>query len=169
MIVITDSSTLILMAKAELIDTAIELFSQLLITKAVFEEVVEKGKAAGKFDAFLVESRINENKIVIGEDANREFSCKLEQDFNLHEGEAGTICMYLEKNADLLGIDDRKGIQVCKLFRVRFFTCLSFLLISVDKNRIGKKDALKKLSKLKECGRYTGEEISRAHELIGGQ
>jgi predicted nucleic acid-binding protein len=43
------------------------------------------------------------------------------QNFNLHEGEAETIRLYLEDEGNLLGTDDWRALEVCKILDINYF------------------------------------------------
>lgn len=54
----------------------------------------------------------------------------------------------------MVAIDDKRGIDACKLLRVPFTTAVGLLVRSRQKGLIGKEDALLKLSALARHGRY---------------
>ena len=95
-IVISDSSLLILTSKIEMLDLLIERFKEIVIPQAVYEESVVQGKKFKKLDAFLIEKRIKEGKIYLQKIKNTSEKIKIMQDFNLHDGEAEAIILYLE-------------------------------------------------------------------------
>lgn len=164
MLVIYDSSTLILLAKSDLIDTALKYFGKFIIPEAVYQESVERGKEAKKHDAFLIESRIKENKIEVKKLKRKEFTKKLLKDFKLGKGEAESIGLYLQEEGDLLGVDDKEGIKVCKIFKIKIFTAISLLVHLANEGEI---DNWKpKLEKLKKYGRYSDKIISKALNSI---
>jgi predicted nucleic acid-binding protein len=152
-LVICDSSSLILIAKIESLDMFIDIFEEILIPEAVFFEVVTKGKEYKKLDAFLVEKRIEEGKIKVVKIDNMIDKVKIMNNFNIHEGEAEAIIIYLEKKADLLSTDDNKTIRVCKI-------------LLYNKKRISKEKSLLKINTLEKIGWYKKEVINYFIEKI---
>ncbi len=153
-IVITDSTILILLAKIDLIDILLEYYTEIYIPTKVFEEVVVIGKKLGKTDAFLIEQRINEKKIIIREISDTTTREKLMTDFNIHLGEAEALVLYFEIKGELLGTDEGKIIDICKIFHIPFFSCLSFILFGIEKNLLPKDQGLTKLHALRKYGWY---------------
>ena len=159
-IVICDSSLLILVSKLEIIDLLIEIFGRIIIPNSVYIESVELGKESKKMDAFLIEKRIEEGKVVKDNIKNISEKSKLIKDFNLHEGESEAIILYLEKSADLLGTDDYRTIKVCKILNIAYFTTLSFIHLCYKKSFLSKEKTLLKYDKLNVIGWYKEELIS---------
>lgn len=159
-IVICDSSFLILISKLEILDLLIKLFDNIIIPIAVFKETVEKGKDKKKMDAFLIEKYIKEEKINVKKIENISEKTKLMEDFNIHEGEAEAILLYLMEKANLLGTDDFQSIKVCKIFNIRYFSTLGFLQICYSRNILAKNSILLKYNKLNEIGWYNDELIN---------
>lgn len=159
-IVICDSSLLILVSKLEIIDLLIEIFGRIIIPHSVYIESVELGKKSKKLDAFLIEKRIEEGKVVKEYIKNTSEKSRFIKDFNLHEGESEAIILYLEKSADLLGTDDYRTIKVCKILNIAYFTTLSFIHLCYKENLLSKEKTLLKYDKLNVIGWYKEELIS---------
>ena len=79
---------------------------------------------------------------------------KLATDFSMGRGETETIALALQEKARLVGVDDKRGINACKLTGVPFTTAIAILLRSRQKGLIDKDDALARLSSLARHGRY---------------
>jgi len=159
-IVICDSSLLILVSKLEIIDLLLDVFERIIIPHSVYIESVEHGKKLKKLDAFLIEKRIEEGKIVMDNIKNISDKSKFIKDFNLHEGESEAIVLYLEKSADLLGTDDYRTIKVCKILNITYFTTLSFIHYCYKQNLLSEEKTLLKYDKLNIIGWYKEELIS---------
>jgi len=97
-----DSSSLIYISKLDLWSTMMDLYENLIITREVFEEVVEKGKLRGKADAFIIERKINE-KILKVHASNEQYP-----NLNLGKGETETIFESLKEKVPAL-LDDKKA------------------------------------------------------------
>jgi predicted nucleic acid-binding protein len=85
---------------------------------------------------------------------NRRLVAKLQADFSLGSGEAEAIALALNKKAQLLGIDDKNGINACKLLGIAFTTAVGILIRSREKGLLEKPEALAKLALLAKHVRY---------------
>ena len=64
---------------------------------------------------------------------NRRLVAKLQADFSLGRGEAEAIALALNEKAEVLGIDDKSGINACKLLGIAFTTAVGILIRSREK------------------------------------
>jgi len=94
--IVFDSSTLILLAKIDLLERITSRF-KVIITKEVKKESVNKEC----FDAKLIGRLIKEKKIKVGGITRERDKEKLEQDFNIEEGEASALLLAKAKNCPL--------------------------------------------------------------------
>ena len=150
--IVFDASTLILIAKAELLDsflTGIDL-------EAAIPVEVEKECCGVKksLDALLIQKALDELRIKVVAVKNRKLVVKLQGDFGLGRGEAEAIVLALAEKADVLGIDDKNGINACKLLGIAFTTAMGILVRSCQKGLLTGSDALAKLATLAKDGRY---------------
>jgi predicted nucleic acid-binding protein len=149
--IVFDASTLILIAKAELLDsflTDIEL--EAAIPVEVKKECCDVKKS---LDALLIQKALDESKLNVIAVKNRKLVVKLQGDFNLGKGEAEAIVLALTEKA-ALGIDDKNGINACKLLGIAFTTAIAILLRSREKGLLTGSEALAKLMTLAKHGRY---------------
>lgn len=158
---VIDSSTLILLAKVDMLDLVINNTKKPIV---LTEEVVKESTTKKTIDALLIEKRIIENKLKI-EKIKSTFSEMLVKDFNLGAGEAEALAFAVE-NKEMLMTDDKKAIKACKIFSVDFITSLSLAVILYKKQIINKEKALIYLEGLENYGRYSKEIIKRAKEDI---
>nr|MDO8114767.1 hypothetical protein [Candidatus Sigynarchaeota archaeon] len=142
------------------------MFGIITIPEAVRIEVVDKGKSTKKMDALLVEKRISDGKITVKKINDSTEKIKLQNDFNLHDGEAESIILYNEINANLLGTDDYRTIKTCRVQKVRYFSTPAFVYQSVISGHITKEIALLKLDKLSKIGWYKDEILEHFKKLI---
>jgi len=162
---IFDLSTLILIAKLELLELFLRgIGMEVAIPQAVEAECCGRKKT---FDALMIQKSVEESKITVRSVKNRKLVLKLESDFSMGRGEAEAIGLALQEQAVLVGIDDKRGINACKLTGVPFTTAAAILLRSRQKGLIEKNDALARLSSLARYGRYKSsivEDIKRKLE-----
>ncbi len=150
--IVFDASTLILIAKAELLGsflTGIEL-------EATIPLEVEKECCGVKksLDALLIQKALDESRIKVIAVKNRKLVVKLQGDFGLGRGEAEAIALALTEKAEVLCIDDKNGINACKLLGIAFTTAIGILVRSREKGLLTGSEALAKLSTLARHGRY---------------
>lgn len=105
------------------------LYGDLIITPIIFDEVVTKGKQAGKPDAFIIEKKINENKLKVH---SREGSLP---DFNLGPGETEIIEEALNEGVKAL-IDDKKARVISTQIGISTKNIPLVLIEGVLKNKI---------------------------------
>jgi predicted nucleic acid-binding protein len=105
-------------------------------------------------DALMIQKALDEARIKVKLVKNRKLVAKLQTDFSLGRGEAEAIALALKEKAQLVGIDDKNGIDACKLLGVRFTTALAILVRSREKGLIDRSAALVKLAALARNGRY---------------
>jgi len=150
--IVFDASTLILIAKAELLD----LFLADIELEAAIPIEVEKECCGVKksLDALLIRKALDELRIKVIAVKNRRLVVKLRGDFGLGKGEAEAIVLALAEKAQVLGIDDKNGINACKLLGITFTTAIGILVRSREKGLLTGSEALSKLTTLAKHGRY---------------
>jgi predicted nucleic acid-binding protein len=97
---------------------------------------------------------------------NRRLVAKLQADFSLGKGEAEAIALALNEKAQLLGIDDKNGINACKLLGIPFTTAVGILIRSREKGLLQGSEALEKLALLAKYGRYRDSIIEDARRKL---
>ena len=84
----------------------------------------------------------------------------------MHQGEAEAIALALQERAIIVGIDDKQGINACKLTGVLFTTAIAILVRTRQKRLIGAEDALTKLSALARYARYRNSILEDAKRRL---
>lgn len=165
--VVFDASTLILIAKAELLDPFLA-GSKLGV---VIPGEVEKECCGSKktLDALMIQKAVEESRIKVVAVKNRRLVAKLRGDFGLGKGEAEAIALALNEKAQLLGIDDKNGINACKLLGIAFTTAVGILIRSQEKGLLEASEALAKLAMLAKHGRYKDSIIDDARLKLEGR
>jgi predicted nucleic acid-binding protein len=158
--IVFDASTLILIAKVELLD----LFLASVRVPVAIPAEVEKECCGSKkaLDAVIIQRALDESRIKTVMVKNRRLVAKLQADFSLGRGEAEAIALALSEEAEVVGIDDKNGINACKLLGVAFTTAVGILIRSREKGLLEETDALEKLSSLAKHGRYKDSIIEDA-------
>lgn len=155
-----DASTLILIAKAELLDL---FLANVSVPVAIPSEVERECCGFKKaLDAVVIQKALDESRIKTVVIKNRRLVAKLQADFSLGRGEAEAIALALNEKAQVLGIDDKNGINACKLLGVAFTTAVGILIRSREKGLLEACEALEKLASLAKHGRYKDSIIEDA-------
>lgn len=161
-----DASTLILLAKTELLTTFLDSFGgEVLITEEVERECCRAKKS---LDALLIEKAITDKRIVVKALKAKQLCRKIRSDFGLGSGEAETIAMAFSSKSQLVAIDDKNGINACKLLKLPFATAINILLRMQEKGLIEREAALIKLEALERYGRYKSDIIADARSRLEG-
>lgn len=162
-----DASTLILMAKVELLDP---FLADIKLEVAIPREVERECCGVKKtLDALMIQKALDESRIKVVAVKNRKLVAKLQADFSLGKGEAEAIALALKEKAQLLGIDDKNGINACKLLGIPFTTAVDILVRSRGKGLIDRSDAIAKLETLARYGRYKDSITEDARLKLEGQ
>lgn len=159
--IVFDSSTLILLAKIEIIRIVADDV-QIIISERVRAECTLKET----FDSKLVSTLIGQGQIKVEKAGKRDIVDKLSVDFNLHIGEAEAL--YIAKEmASPLAVDDLPTIKACKVINQGFATAIHFLINITKNGKIDAETAMIKLEKLSLYGRYNRRIIDNAAKMLG--
>jgi predicted nucleic acid-binding protein len=159
--IVFDSSTLILLAKIELLRIISEDY-QVIIPKAVKTECT----CRDTFDAKLISALIDSHKIEVVM-ANKKSVDALCRDFRIYIGEAESIAIALKRGL-FLAVDDLLTIKACKILNIQFTTAVHLLINIAEKGAIDKEMAGIKLEKLSFYGRYNKRIIDDATKRLKG-
>jgi predicted nucleic acid-binding protein len=159
--IVFDASTLILLAKIEIL-RAITQTQEVLISKEVEAESTCKAEL---LDAKIIMELIKAQGIKVMGVTNQTLLKRLQKDFVLAEGEASALVLALKTQA-ILATDDGQTIKACKVLGVRFITAIHFLLDGYYKRKISQELALAKLERLRNIGWYNAKIISDAVNKI---
>jgi predicted nucleic acid-binding protein len=149
---IFDASTLILIAKVEVLDAFLgSIGLDVAIPREVEKECCSVKRS---LDALMIQKTVDESKIKVIAVKDRKLVTKLQADFGLGRGEAEAITLALAEKAQVLSIDDKNGINACKLLGVAFTTAIGILVRMCEKRLLTASEALVKLEGLAKHGRY---------------
>jgi predicted nucleic acid-binding protein len=159
--IVFDSSTLILLAKVELLARVIEE-TKVVVTDVVETECIRKQDL---LDAKLIKRLIEEGKVKVEKHDSGKEERKIGKDFNMGVGEVSSLLL-AKKKGWILATDDRQALKTCKILKVPFLTAIHFLLRLYEKGTISRELALAKLTHLEKVGRYSPEIIRNVSEKI---
>ncbi len=155
-LIVGDASSLILLAKANVLDDLLEL-TDIIIPTIVYDEIM-KGKEKNKQDAYIIEKFLNQNKIRII-NPMQENVTKIKTICNLDMGELFAITLARETNLGIL-IDDKKGMLVCNQIGIKIHTALLILNELAVNKHISKNQIEFAFEILIREGRYKEKEIN---------
>jgi len=163
--IVFDASTLILLAKVELLDVFVSNFSgRILIPELVRNEVCIRGRE----ETPLITRLIEDKKIHVSKVKADKAASKIMDDFHIDAGEAEAIILALREKASLVATDDRNAIRACKALKLDFTTAIAILVRAFENKLIDKAEALIKMQKLASVARYNRAIIEDAVKLIKG-
>lgn len=158
---VLDASTLILLAKTDLLPLLAEK-TRLLIPDEVQREALAKPEL---YDARVIAGLLHTGKIQVFKDPPAQRCKQLQDDFALERGEASALLLAREKRLPL-GMDDGPTIKAAKLMGILFLTAIHVLVELGEKGRLDKQTALAKLERLQQVGRYSAQILEDAHKRI---
>ncbi len=147
MIVVSDSTPLIHLAKAGRLDILFSLYNKILITEEVYIEVVEEGLILEKEDAVIIKEYIGK-RIQIKNPGSS--SVDIIKKYSLHEGEGESIVLALETNALLL-MNERDGRNAAKIEGIKVKGTIGVLFEALKEEVIDNEEALGVLSRFREA------------------
>lgn len=150
--IVFDASTLILIAKIELLAPFLSGIDLKVAIPAEVERECCSVKAT--LDALMIQQALAESRIQVIAVKSHKLVAKLQTDFNLGKGEAEAIALAMKEKAALLGIDDKNGINASKLLGIPFTTAAGILVRCQEKGLLNRSDAMAKLEALARYGRY---------------
>ncbi|RMG20366.1 MAG: DUF3368 domain-containing protein [Methanobacteriota archaeon] len=121
MIVVSNTSPIINLAAIDKLNLLKELYEKIIIPQAVYEEITHKG--AGQTGADEVAQL---DWLEVKQVTNRSTVQILEADLDI--GEAETLVLAIELNADLLLMDERKGRAVAGRLGIKHIGLLGLLI-----------------------------------------
>lgn len=160
--IVFDSSTLILLAKIEILNIISEDI-QITVPEMVRSECTGKDL----FDAKLISSLIKNGKIKVASVTKKESAEKLCRDFKIHIGEAEALALALKRNLPI-AVDDLPSIKACKILNHKFTTAIHFLINVSENGKINEDMTFVKLEKLSFYGRYSKRILEDATKRLKG-
>jgi len=114
----------------------------------------------------MIRKALEESRIIVIAVKDRKLVTKVQEDFGLGRGEAEAIVLALTEKARVLGIDDKNGINACKLLDVAFTTAIGILVRMREKRFVTTSEALLKLEGLAKHGCYKKSNLEEARRQL---
>jgi predicted nucleic acid-binding protein len=163
--IIFDSSTLILLARTDLLERFMRHMNQaIVIPKAVARESCEEKKS---LDALAIQRAIQEKRITVMGIKAIKLAKHLAKDFGLGQGETEAIALASSKKAQLLATDDKRALLACRLLKIPYTTAIDILIRMSQKKILSEEETQLKLQALERYGRYKQEILLDAKSKLG--
>ncbi|MCD4768529.1 MAG: hypothetical protein K8R34_18765 [Methanosarcinales archaeon] len=147
MIVVSNSTPLMHFAKVGKLELLKSAYSELIISSAAFEETVSEGILLGEEDAFLIEKEVGKwIKVLASQDDATVFSTK----YKIHEGEAASILLAMQLDADFLLINEKDGRAAAKASGVKVKGTIGVISDCIKNQIIKSAEAIEILLKFKK-------------------
>jgi len=160
MLIVNDAMVLIHLAKITLLEKSCDFFGDVLIPELVFDETVKAGKEKGFEDAMIIEKIIKEKKIKVKKVKKKDFIKKL-NNFNVFGGEAESVALYWQEQADLIACDDDNVRKKKELLEINLIGTPSVILALYKSKKIQSEKAIQSLNKLRKIGWFSNEVLDR--------
>jgi predicted nucleic acid-binding protein len=159
--VVLDTSTLILLAKTDLLPRLIER-THVAIPQEVQREALAKEEL---YDAKVIAQALASGAMRRLATTPLKRRQQLEADFALGPGEAAAVLWAKIRGAPV-GTDDGPAIKAAKILGVPFFTAIHVLTALYEKGRLDRAMALAQLEQLQQVGRYSVSIVEDARTSI---
>ena len=154
MIVIADTTPLISLMKIGRLDLIFHLFGEIMIPKAVFDELVYNSRFPEESRQMKESSFI---KTVVVEDIK---SVELlRRSTGLDAGESEAIILSDKLKASILLMDEVKGRQVAKQMGIQIMGTIGMLLAAYRSEVLSKQEILQYINILKVSGRHVSDKL----------
>lgn len=152
-VVVSNSTPLIYLAKVGRLNILRGVFERVFIPEAVFEEVVIRGKALNRSDAFIIEKAVG--TWIVREQIRPEIDMEyrfLNINLRLGSGERQTIKLCKQLNAKYLIADDKEARKVAKMLNITPIGTCSIIIKAYKQKTITKNEANQTLNELLKVG-----------------
>lgn len=149
---VLNSSVIIALSTLGYLDKLKHIFTEVIITRAVYEEICVKGR--GLIGERELQESIKNGLITVKDIKNRQLVNALLDPLAI--GEAETIAITVDERADYIALDDKLARRRAKSMGLNV---IGTLRLMYDAKLIDKHQLLKSLEKLKEIGFRISDEV----------
>lgn len=154
MIVVSDTTPIISLMKANQLDTLQRLFGSIIIPEAVYSELTTNPRYQDEAEQIKAASFIK----VVSVEEHRAVDV-LRRATGLDLGESEAIVYADENKADLLLMDESAGRRVAKSMGLRIVGSIGILLAAFDEHFLTAEDVNEAVNTLKSANRRISEEL----------
>ena len=161
MIVVSDTTPLISLLKINRLELLERLFGEVMIPKAVFDELTVDKRFRAEADlirqkAFIVVKHVN----------NQESASVLKRATGLDQGESEAIVLTDELEADLLLMDEAKGRSVSAQMGLKIMGTIGILMAAYEESELTSDEVRTCIDGLQRAGRHIGQ---RHYQMLLGR
>ena len=150
---ISNTSTLILLAKVTSLSAFLDEIKEIAIPKIVYHELTTKEDS---FDVLLIKKEFEKKRILVF-DVDRGSYAPIMKQFKMDEGEAAAYSLFKQKKGHCILTDDSELIKLCKIEGVPFTCSMAAIVRLCKKGKLTREDALEKIDGLYKHGWYSNE------------
>lgn len=151
--VVSDSTSLIYLAKIGRLNIIRDVFQKIYIPEAVFDEAVTQGKALNMSDASIIEKAVG--TWIIKEQVEPEVDAEfrfLDTNARLGYGEKEALKLCKQLNAAYFIADDREARRVSRILNIKPIGTCGIAVQAFRQGSITKREALQTLDDLVKAG-----------------
>ena len=163
MIVVSDTTPIISLLKADKLELLRMLYQNILIPDAVFAELLSNPRYGEEREQLK-----SCEFLVVGHVQNQESVRILRDITGLDIGESEALILYEEQKADMLLIDERKGRGIAKNRSVEYMGTIGMLMLAFDKKYLTGEEVQEMLVKMVNKGiRISPQLYSKVMKYVG--
>jgi predicted nucleic acid-binding protein len=152
---VLNSSVIIALSTLGYLNKLRPLFKEILIAKAVFDEICSAGQ--GLIGERELQEAVKTNLIEVREVKNRLLVNAILDPLAM--GEAETIALASEEKPDYIVLDDKTARRRAKTMKLNVVGTLRILRLMYDAKLIGKSEIIKAIAKLRETGFRISDDV----------
>ncbi len=145
--IVVNSSVIIALAETNLLDILVSLYRKILVSKAVYDEVVVRG--SGRPGSHELEELVRQGRVLVITPEDRALVEALHDPLGL--GEAEAIALAIEQDC-IVALDDRVARSKARAMGLKVIGTLGLLREAYDKNLVDKNTLVQTLRQLKQHG-----------------
>ena len=153
MIVVSDTTPLISLLKINRLELLERLFGDVMIPKAVFDELTVDKRFRTEADQIRQKSFI-----VVKPVNNQESASVLKRATGLDQGESEAIVLTDELEADLLLMDEAKGRSVSAQMGIKIMGTIGILMAAYEEDELTSDEVRVCIDGLQRAGRHIGQQ-----------
>lgn len=157
---VSNSSTLILLARINVLRLFLDEAQTILIPTEVQEEVMSDKIT---YDALLIQKEIGARIVV--QKVTRPVE-QVQKQFRLDRGEAAAYALYVQEQGTGIMTDDRELIKLCKLEGIKFLCAIAIVTQLYRNKKLSQQETLLKMDKLGDIGRYSSTIINHFRKEV---
>lgn len=131
-VVVSNSSPIINLSKIDCLFLLEKIFKKIIIPHAVYDELVVKGSEKEFSDK--IESLIDNKVLIVNEVKDKPLVKALNKD--LDSGESEAIALAIEKNADLIILDEIEAREIASIYNINKTGFIGVLIKAKEMNLI---------------------------------